>query len=234
MDFARVLLVAECVLWVLMIFSVIAHKTEILAFKPAFGTFVLALLLSVIIVLLSLIVGLVQGRIAAYVPALVCAVLPVLAIVIMVGQGLKAPKIHDISTRFDPPLEFDAAKKQRKPGENSLQPASESVRAQQQAHYSDVEALSLEGDLASVYQRVLASVQETGWKVIGESAPARLEAVAETKMFGFKDDIVIELEDLGGGQVRIDMRSVSRVGVSDLGANAARIKAFLKELEGGR
>jgi uncharacterized protein (DUF1499 family) len=60
-------------------------------------------------------------------------------------------------------------------------------------------------------------------------ADGRIEATATTFWFGFKDDVVIRIEQALGGS-RLDIRSVSRVGVSDVGTNAARIQSFLKEL----
>ncbi len=45
---------------------------------------------------------------------------------------------------------------------------------------------------------------------------------------GFKDDVVIRISSDADGTL-VDLRSVSRVGVSDLGANAARIQDFLSQ-----
>jgi uncharacterized protein (DUF1499 family) len=54
-----------------------------------------------------------------------------------------------------------------------------------------------------------------------------VEAVATTFWFGFKDDVVVRITATPQGS-RVDMRSVSRVGQSDIGANAARIQKFLE------
>jgi fatty-acyl-CoA synthase len=56
-----------------------------------------------------------------------------------------------------------------------------------------------------------------------------LEATATTGWFGFKDDIAVRIRAVDGA-TRVDMRSVSRVGLSDLGANARRVSAFMDEL----
>ena len=83
------------------------------------------------------------------------------------------------------------------------------------------------------FDRALAQVHEFGWEVSG-SAPAegRIEAVDTTFFFGFKDDVVIRLRPTEGG-TRVDVRSKSRVGVGDLGANAARIRRLLAALRDG-
>ena len=57
-----------------------------------------------------------------------------------------------------------------------------------------------------------------------------IEAVDTTAIMAFKDDIVIRLRSDGEGTV-IDLRSVSRVGVGDIGANAKRIKGFMQLFE---
>ena len=60
-------------------------------------------------------------------------------------------------------------------------------------------------------------------------AELRIEATDTTPFFAFKDDIVVRITPAGGGS-RVDLRSVSRLGRSDLGKNAERIRAFLREL----
>ena len=72
--------------------------------------------------------------------------------------------------------------------------------------------------------------REWRWVTAGGWLQGRVEVVATTLWFGFKDDIVIRISPSGSGS-RVDMRSKSRVGRSDLGANAARIRAFLGRLE---
>lgn len=65
-----------------------------------------------------------------------------------------------------------------------------------------------------------------------DPAAGRLEAVAETFWFGFKDDVVVRVRPGESGGAVIDMRSTSRVGLSDLGANAARIEDFMSGVSG--
>ena len=68
-----------------------------------------------------------------------------------------------------------------------------------------------------------------GWDVVtAKAADGHIEATAITAVLGFKDDIVIRIVAKDGGS-RIDMRSASRLGRSDLGVNAARIQAFLAD-----
>jgi len=72
--------------------------------------------------------------------------------------------------------------------------------------------------------------REQGWQVVAtDRATGRIDAIASTFWFGFKDDVVIRLRPQEA-VTRIDMRSKSRVGVGDLGANARRIRLFVSAL----
>jgi uncharacterized protein (DUF1499 family) len=70
-----------------------------------------------------------------------------------------------------------------------------------------------------------------GWELVASDPIAgRIEATDTTFWFGFTDDIVIRVSPRGGGS-RVDIRSVSRVGISDVGTNAARIRKYLAALK---
>jgi uncharacterized protein (DUF1499 family) len=69
-----------------------------------------------------------------------------------------------------------------------------------------------------------------GWTLVPTRRPDRLEAVARTAWFGFRDDVALRVTSLGPKQVRVDMRSESRLGLSDIGRNAARVTSFLHAL----
>ena len=78
---------------------------------------------------------------------------------------------------------------------------------------------------------VRGTVRSLGWEILGEDEEAGLlEAAETTPLLGFTDDIVIRVRSLNEG-VLIDLRSVSRVGISDLGANAKRIRRFVEALK---
>jgi uncharacterized protein (DUF1499 family) len=80
------------------------------------------------------------------------------------------------------------------------------------------------------FERVLVAARQMGWEIIdADAAEGRIEASDTTFWFGFVDDVVIRIAPDGEGS-RVDVRSVSRVGRSDVGANAKRIRTFLKKL----
>jgi len=95
--------------------------------------------------------------------------------------------------------------------------------------YPDVRTLSLPLTVPEAYAVVLDEARGIGWEIVtAEATTGTIEANATSFWFGFKDDIAIRVrQSEAGAGANIDMRSTSRVGVSDLGANAARIKAFL-------
>lgn len=144
------------------------------------------------------------------------------------ARGL--PPIHDISTDLDHPPEFVAVLPLRSGASNSAAYGGAPVAAQQKKFYPDIQPLTLAAPPAQVFPRALAVAQAMGWEVVEASErDGRIEATATTFWFGFKDDVVVRLTPSGAGS-RIDVRSLSRVGVSDLGVNAQRIRDYLEKL----
>ncbi|HEU4950008.1 MAG TPA: DUF1499 domain-containing protein, partial [Candidatus Deferrimicrobiaceae bacterium] len=84
--------------------------------------------------------------------------------------------------------------------------------------------------LAKAYDQALATAHQMGWQIVeGNPLEGRIEATATTRWFGFKDDVVIRIVPTSNNGCRLDIRSVSRVGKSDIGTNARRIRTFLKK-----
>lgn len=145
-------------------------------------------------------------------------------------QAQTLPPIHDITTDTDNPPLFVAARALRESAENKLN-YSPATAALQKQGYPDIVPAVLNVPPAVAFARALAAARAMGWEIV-DSAPAegRIEAVATTLLFGFKDDVVVRVAPLGGGS-RVDVRSLSRVGRSDFGTNAKRVRAFLQELK---
>ncbi|OGT21520.1 MAG: hypothetical protein A2V90_05930 [Gammaproteobacteria bacterium RBG_16_57_12] len=137
------------------------------------------------------------------------------------------PAIHDISTdTLDPPV-FVALLPVREASPNGSAYGGEAVATLQRAAYPGITTLLLVEPPDQVFAQVRGVVRSLGWEeAAADLAEGRVEAVATTFWFGFKDDVVIRLRPQGNG-ARLDIRSASRVGRSDLGANAARIREFM-------
>jgi uncharacterized protein (DUF1499 family) len=105
------------------------------------------------------------------------------------------------------------------------------LAALQQERYPDLAPERLEAMRAEAFDQALAAAKAMGWTIVAaDAARGRIEAFDRTRWFGFVDDIVIRLTPAGDG-TRVDMRSASRVGISDLGANARRIRAYWAALK---
>ncbi|MEX2147452.1 MAG: DUF1499 domain-containing protein, partial [Candidatus Rokuibacteriota bacterium] len=136
------------------------------------------------------------------------------------------PPIHDISTDTAHPPLFVALRQARASAPNGADYAGPAVAAQQARAYADLAPLRFAAAPDRVFGAVVAAARESGWEVVAAvPAEGRLEATATTPWFGFKDDVVVRVVADGGG-TKVDVRSASRVGRSDLGVNARRIRAF--------
>jgi uncharacterized protein (DUF1499 family) len=83
---------------------------------------------------------------------------------------------------------------------------------------------------AATFDRALRVAQSHGWEIVtADKSSGRIEATDTTRWFGFTDDVVVRLTPWGTG-TRVDVRSASRAGASDLGRNAGRIREFLDDL----
>lgn len=143
----------------------------------------------------------------------------------------RLPPIHDVTTDMTEPPAFVAVLPLRASATNAAEYAGDSIAALQRAAYPDVRPLALPVPPLAAFDRAVAAAKAMGWEIVaGDSPSGRLEATATTTWFGFKDDVVVRIRAENGGS-RVDVRSVSRVGRSDVGANAARITRYLAELQ---
>jgi uncharacterized protein (DUF1499 family) len=147
-----------------------------------------------------------------------------------VQRARAVPPIHDISTDTARPPEFVAVLPLRADAPNPAAYGGADVAAQQREAYPDVQTHRMDAAPAQAFERARDAARALGWEIVdADPAAGRIEATATTFWFGFKDDVVVRIEPDGAGS-RVDVRSVSRVGKSDVGANAARIRAFLRAL----
>lgn len=144
----------------------------------------------------------------------------------------QVPRIHDITTDIVNPPQFVSVIPLRKDAANPAEYGGPDIAAQQRAAYPDIGPLVLPVPLPAAYERALRAAEGMGWRIVDANAgEGRIEATETSLWFGFKDDIVVRITPVPGGS-RIDVRSVSRVGKSDVGVNAKRIRMYLRELAG--
>ena len=145
-------------------------------------------------------------------------------------RAQSVPRIHDISTDTENPPRFVAVLPLRKGAPNTAEYGGKEVADAQRKGYPDIQPKMLEAPPQVAFARALDTAERMGWTVVAsDPAEGRIEATDTTLWFGFKDDIVIRVTPAGAGS-RVDMRSVSRMGRSDIGTNARRVRNYLAKL----
>jgi uncharacterized protein (DUF1499 family) len=167
-------------------------------------------------------------------PALVAIVLGVVAALVpyrWMQRAQRVPAIHDITTDLERPPAFQAVLPLRADASNPAEYGGPGIAAQQRQAYPDVVPLVLNVPPAETFRRALEAARGMGWEIVtADSAAGRIEATATTPWFGFKDDVVVRIAPEPTGS-RVDVRSVSREGKSDVGTNAERIREYLERLK---
>ena len=153
------------------------------------------------------------------------------------AEGVVIPPIHDITTDTVNPPQFVDVLALRGPGTNTVvygtgpNMTPERLAELQTTAYPDIKPLVINASQEEVFNRALDTVQKLGWEVVAIAPESgRIEATDTTFWFRFKDDVVIIVSEAPEGAV-VNARSVSRVGVSDVGKNAERLRRFFAELQ---
>lgn len=150
-------------------------------------------------------------------------------------QYRKLPKIHDITTDPIDPPRFEALARLRSGGgANTAVYAGLYSAEQQRLAYPNIETVELEVPALRAYEVTLALVNKRKWRVVDERPPqprrdGRIEAIAQTPIMGFREDVSIRIKPDGEGS-RVDIRSSSRYFESDLGSNAARVSKLIEDI----
>jgi len=156
--------------------------------------------------------------------------LPLLITLGAAGSARDVPMINDITTDTLNPPRFIAAPTDAANSGRDLDYPGEEFASQQRSGYPDIEPIEVPGSPDAVFERCVEAAEKLGWNLtLRDAAAGRFEAVAVSRIFHFVDDIVVRVQRNGADSV-VDVRSKSRDGRSDMGANAARIRLFRDEL----
>jgi len=153
-------------------------------------------------------------------------VLPVAVPVAVIVNASDKPPINDISTDTTSPPPFQAIDATLRGPDASAIDYNPAFAPQQERAYPDVRPLDLPVEPGKAFDVALAACDKDWQIILADRAAGRIEAVERSTWWGYSDDVVIRLTATPTG-TRVDMRSKSRVGESDLGANARRIAAYL-------
>ncbi|MBY0285323.1 MAG: DUF1499 domain-containing protein [Sphingomonas sp.] len=161
------------------------------------------------------------------------------------STAISVPPIHDVATDLADvpqfttlPVRADNLANIPSGGDAALaaMPPAARWQAIHRKAYGDITTLHLPLDTAKAMDRATRLVQSRGWVIAKlDAATGTIEATDTSLFFRFKDDVIVRIRpDLSpaGGAI-VDMRSISRVGESDIGVNAKRIRAFLADLKKG-
>jgi uncharacterized protein (DUF1499 family) len=150
------------------------------------------------------------------------------------SKAVLLPRLTDVATSPDKPLALGTLADLRPSDANPIvNPNPADIKAQIEA-YPDIGPMVLERSAPEVFDLVQEAVTRLGWTVVlsetpGETGIGRIEATNKSRIMGFVDDVVIQVQGDDAHAV-IDVRSMSRYGMVDFGANAARIRALFAEV----
>lgn len=200
---------------------------------------------------LAVILALVSGARRLWLAAVLAVLAPASVLAGMSGlkaQASSVPRVHDVSTDVeDPPMPSAALLRLRGTDANPIErePRMEIRKGRPEVeNWADDRVLRISADAcpgakpvrlaeapAEAEARVDAAARAAGLKVRVGDEEGRVEATAASFWYGFKDDVIARIRPEGAGS-RVDLRSVSRVGGSDLGANCARVTKIVQALSG--
>ncbi|WP_374764857.1 DUF1499 domain-containing protein [Yunchengibacter salinarum] len=190
------------------------------------------------------VLGIVHSRLAPQVRAGGRAWLA-LALAVMVGWPLytvsvqvrEAAPIHDVTTDLNNPPRFTAIEPRRYDARDSdavrggrLDPRHAELH---QKAYGDLGPLLVDTGVRQTIVTAARVAEKLGWTVIvSQPGKGHIEATDRSLWFNFRYNIAIRVTATDTGS-RIDLRALSAVGVSDFGASARRLRAFLKAYPAG-
>jgi uncharacterized protein (DUF1499 family) len=222
--------------------AVIVVRSGLLEIQPALATFGGALVIAAIALILAVAAFVViwlegLGGMGAALTAMLVS-LALLAYPAYLGmKAYRLPWIYDITTDPIDPPRYEALARVRPRDANPVAYAGLYAAEQQRTAYPDIGPLGAAATPQAAYDAAFAIVNKRRWRVVEARAPqagrreGRIEAVARTPVMGFRDDVVVRVRPEGSDGSRIDVRSSSRYGTFDFGANASRIRSLLDDVE---
>lgn len=210
------------------------YKYGIVDLGTAFAGFTLGMMASGAALIMLLLQALFKRQTLTLGSAIITVMFSAIAIIMplsMLSKAKSVPPIHDISTDLKSPPEFVAIIPLRADAPNPATYAGEDTAEQQREAYPELQTLTYSQSKSQLVEASEQAVNNLGWELVNIDANNGIvEATDTTVWFGFKDDIVVRINDDGSERL-VDIRSKSRIGKSDLGKNAERIHALIKELD---
>ena len=227
--------------------AIAGARFDVMHFSNSFLIFIVSALVGFVVLVLAVLKLSKQqaGESTSLVLAIVLTLVPLMLLGNNIVKARSLPFIHDVTTDTQNPPMFSAAKEARAEGDHPVEYKGEEIATLQQEGYPDITTLEIAETPENALAKSKQIVMDMGWEVLAvndQQPPYTIEAVDTSLLFGFKDDIVIRFTSFTTPEqhvdippkTKVDVRSMSRVGKSDLGANADRIRAFLHQLKESR
>ena len=223
----------------LLILTVLLHRFGSLATPAALNLLTVSiggLVLAIIVALVGIVRIWFGGQIGAgqAFTAIAIALIGLALPLYYLSQFFLLPRLNDVETTPRQPMQFSQLAAQRPADANRIVEPDLAAAEIQEKAYPDLRPMELERSATETFDIVHEAVKRIGWTIVlneppGEQ-PGRIEATDRTMIMGFTDDALIRVT---GDDTRalIDVRSVSRYGMHDLGANADRIRALFAEVK---
>ena len=235
----RALLVSAVILLIILVTGPLGYKFSMVPLQPSLVSLLIAVAGGALVFLIGLVYLVIAMRSDLgknrnlVIVSMILGLVPVGIIGPQMAAAGDVPPIHDITTDTANPPAFVAIVPLRENAPNGYEygvteawPA-EKLGATTMEAYPDLKPIESDLSVADAVDRTEDALRAMGLEIVAVDKEAGLvEATATTFWFGFKDDMVVRIVGNGEGS-RIDLRSMSRVGQSDVGANAARITDFV-------
>lgn len=151
-------------------------------------------------------------------------------------RGLRLPALTDITTDIDNPPAFSRSRAAFAARDGRYPPdPGPAARERQRAAYPQIAPLTLDLDADEAFELARKAAVNRKWQIVeairpgGRLGNGRIEAVSRGLLLNLPDDVTVRVHPRADG-ARIDVRSASRLGDRDFGANADRIRAYLDEV----
>jgi uncharacterized protein (DUF1499 family) len=221
--------------------AIVVVRLDFIEILPGLATFGGAVGMAVIAMLFAIAAFIVIWRegLKGFGHALLAFVIGIALVTYPAYLGVKAyrlPPLADITTDTVDPPRFEAIARLRPREANPVAYPGPAVAELQRATYPSIAPLQTSSTPSELYEAAMTVVTKRKWRVVDARSPqagrreGRIEAVARTALMGFRDDVVIRVRAISGG-ARLDIRSASRYGQRDFGANAQRVLSLLEDIE---
>ena len=233
------LLVSAVVLLIILVTGPLGYKFSLVPLLPSLISLLIAVAGGALVFLIGLVYLVIAMRSDLgrnrnlVIVSMILGMIPILVMGPQMAAAGDVPPIHDITTDTANPPKFLAIVSFRKNAPNGFEYGvseawpPEKLGATTMEAYPGLKPIESDLSVADAVDRTEATLQAMGLEIVAVDKELGLvEATATTFWFGFKDDMVVRIVGDGEGS-RLDLRSMSRVGQSDMGVNAARITDFV-------